>query len=104
VLDIEPVSQRVTVGPREELAVDSIVGATPRWCGSPPAHELACTVQLRAHGEEHRAVVRRLAESVQIDLLDQASGIAPGQAAVLYAGTRVMGSATIERAHRRTPV
>lgn len=104
VLDIEPVSQRVTVGPHEELAVDSIVGATPRWCGSPPAHELACTVQLRAHGEEHRAVVRRLVESVQIDLLDQASGIAPGQAAVLYAGTRVMGSATIERAHRRSPV
>ncbi len=104
VLDIEPVSQRVTVGPREELAVDSIVGATPRWCGAPPAHEVSCTVQLRAHGEEHRAVVRRLVESVQIDLLDPASGIAPGQAAVLYAGTRVMGSATIERAHRRTPV
>ena len=44
-------------------------------------------MQLRAHGEEHRAVVhdrRRRASSV--DLLDPASGIAPGQAVVVYDG------------------
>jgi tRNA-specific 2-thiouridylase len=32
---------------------------------------------------------------VEIDLHDPAQGIAPGQAAVIYDGTRVVGSATI---------
>ena len=53
-------------------------------------------MQLRAHGAEHRAVVRITGDLVDIDLLDPAEGIAPGQAAVIYDGTRVVGSATIE--------
>ena len=52
-------------------------------------------VQLRAHGAEHRARVSVLGDRVEIELLDPAQGIAPGQAAVLYDGTRVVGSATI---------
>jgi tRNA-specific 2-thiouridylase len=32
---------------------------------------------------------------VRIELLDPAYGIAPGQAAVIYDGSRVVGSATI---------
>ena len=57
------------------------------------------TVQLRAHGAEHRAVVRSTAR-VEVELLEPAYGIAPGQAAVVYDGTRVVGSATIERTFR----
>ena len=34
-------------------------------------------------------------DRVTIDLFDPAEGIAPGQAAVIYDGTRVVGSATI---------
>ena len=94
VLDIEPVSGTVTVGPRERLAVDRLSGIRPRWCGTVP-ERLEGTVQLRAHGEEHRAVVTVHGEDVAIELLDPAYGIAPGQAAVVYDGTRVVGSATI---------
>src|SRR5690606_28086243 len=57
VLDIEPVSGTVTVGPRERLTVDEIEGIRPLWCEDPPTGDLACTVQLRAHGGEHRATV-----------------------------------------------
>ena len=53
------------------------------------------TVQLRAHGAEHRASVVVEGDRVSIDLHDPAEGIAPGQAAVIYDGTRVVGSATI---------
>jgi tRNA-specific 2-thiouridylase len=109
VLDIEPVSGTVTVGPRERLAVDRLVGIRPRWCGTVPdrLEGPGVTVQLRAHGDEHRAVVTvgrppeeasgDLLErtTVEIELLDPAYGIAPGQAAVVYEGTRVVGSATI---------
>jgi tRNA-specific 2-thiouridylase len=66
-----------------------------------PTEPLHGTVQLRAHGEEHRAVVRVIDDEVVIELLDPAQGIAPGQAAVVYDGTRVVGSATISRAVRR---
>ena len=102
VLDIEPVSGTVTVGPREALTVDRIEGIRPRWCGTPLTGELHGTVQLRAHGDEHRAVVRVEKDGVVIDLLEPAQGIAPGQAAVVYDGTRVVGSCTIS-ATRRVP-
>jgi tRNA-specific 2-thiouridylase len=57
-------------------------------------------VQLRAHGAEHRAQVRVAGERVEIDLIEPAEGIAPGQAAVIYEGSRVVGSATIESTRR----
>jgi tRNA-specific 2-thiouridylase len=107
VLDIEPVSGTVTVGPREELTIDHIIGIKPRWCGTVPSEPLDATVQLRAHGEEHQAVVRVSTGSdtggdhVEIALLEPAQGIAPGQAAVIYDGSRVVGSATIAKAVRR---
>jgi len=101
VLDIEPVSATVTVGPREELTINHITGIKPRWCGTVPSGPLHGTVQLRAHGEEHRAIVTVSEDAVFIELLDPAQGIAPGQAAVIYQGSRVVGSATITKAIRR---
>jgi tRNA-uridine 2-sulfurtransferase len=101
VLDIEPVTGTVTVGPREALTVDRISAFRPRWCGSVPIEPLEGTVQLRAHGEEHRATVTVDDDELLIDLHDPAQGVAPGQAAVVYDGTRVVGSATITRAVRR---
>ena len=111
VLDIEPVSGTVTVGSRDLLAVDRLTGVRPRWCGNPPPGRLDATVQLRAHGAEHRArVVVHAGPAVEaepvaggrveIELLDPAEGIAPGQAAVIYDGTRVVGSATISATAR----
>ncbi len=105
VLDIEPVTGTVTVGPRERLAVERLTGDRLRWCGPPlPAGTVldgdAVTVQLRAHGAEHRAVVRVGDGVLEVELIDHASGIAPGQAVVVYDGTRVVGSATITVAER----
>ena len=95
-------SGTVTVGPREELSVDHIEGTHARWCGTVPHGGLHGTVQLRAHGGEHRAVVSVDGEAVAIDLLDPAEGIAPGQSAVVYDGSRVVGSCTITAARRLT--
>ena len=99
VLDIEPVSGTVSVGAREDLTVDLISAVRPRWCAAPPTGPVDATVQLRAHGAEHRARVRLVGPpgiaGVEIELLDPAQGIAAGQAAVIYDGSRVVGSATI---------
>ena len=74
-------------------------GAAPsRRCSTVPT----VTVQLRAHGAEHRAVVavRADGEQVEVELLEPAEGIAPGQAVVVYDGSRVVGSATISATAR----
>ena len=104
VLDIEPVFGTVTVGPRAALEIDGLEAIRPRWCGTAPepGSRLECTVQLRAHGDEHRAVVTAEDGGLAVDLLDPASGIAPGQAVVVYAGSRVVGSATISSTRRAT--
>jgi tRNA-uridine 2-sulfurtransferase len=103
VLDIEPATRTVTVGPREALDVDQLVGIRPRWCGAPPVGPLECTVQLRAHGDDVPAQVRVDGDVVLVDLGERAHGIAPGQAVVIYDGTRVVGSATIDRTRHATP-
>ena len=95
VLDIEPVSGTVTVGSREDLIVDRLECIRPLWCGAAPTESFGCTAQLRAHGAEHRAVVVPTADGFSVTLRDPAEGIAPGQACVIYAGSRVVGSGTI---------
>lgn len=104
VLDIEPVSGNVVVGPREHLAVTGIIGIRPLWAGTlPPLGEpVACTVQMRAHGDDLPATLIANPDGVEITLHEPAFGIAPGQAAVIYDGTRVVGSATIASTQRVT--
>jgi tRNA-specific 2-thiouridylase len=101
VLDIEPVSGTVTVGPAESLDVVDIQARNPVWTGcQPPAEPVDCLVQLRAHGEQYPATARLDAEVLRIKLTRPARGIARGQAAVLYDGDIVLGSATIASAPR----
>ena len=96
VLDIEPVSNTVTVGPAEALGVTDIEAGPPVWSGClPPAAPIDCTVQLRAHGDAHGATVWLDGGALRIRLERPARGVARGQAAVLYDGDVVLGSATI---------
>jgi tRNA-uridine 2-sulfurtransferase len=96
VLGIEPVTRTVTIGPAEGLDVTEITATRPVWTGcAPPAEPLDCLVQLRAHGEVHASTARLEDETLRIRLHHPARGVAKGQAAVLYAGDAVLGSATI---------
>ena len=97
VLDISPVTNTVTVGPHEELAVERVEGVRPRWCGPAPDGRLDCAVQLRAHGETYPARAELDGDRVVVQLMTPAYGIARGQAVVMYDGARVIGSATIDR-------
>jgi tRNA-specific 2-thiouridylase len=96
VLSIEPVTSTVTVGPAASLAVREITAIRPLWTGcKPPATEIEAKVQLRAHGEVHPCTAVMREGTLQIRLHDEARGVAAGQAAVLYDGPTVLGSATI---------
>jgi tRNA-specific 2-thiouridylase len=100
VLDISPVNNTVTVGSREELDVAEIVGERPVWLGPAPAEPYTCQVQLRAHGEVHDCTAALEGDLLKIRLRASAQGVARGQAAVLYDGDRVLGSATIAATDR----
>ncbi len=52
-------------------------------------------MQLRAHGEVHQCTAQVSGDEVHIYLSGPARGVAAGQAAVLYDGDTVLGSATI---------
>jgi tRNA-specific 2-thiouridylase len=93
VLSIEPVSNTVTVGPRSALQVASITCGSPVWNGPTAFEDL--TVQLRAHGEVYGCRFEEVSGGLRIDLDRPATGVAAGQAAVLYSGDTVIGSATI---------
>ena len=96
VLEIEPVSRTVTIGPRESLDVLDIVAGRPVWTGcEPPSEPRDCLVQLRAHGEIHPAAAWLDGEELRIRLRAPARAVARGQAAVLYDGDTVLGSGTI---------
>ncbi|GAB3907737.1 tRNA 2-thiouridine(34) synthase MnmA [Kibdelosporangium lantanae] len=96
VLSLEPVSGNVRVGTAERLAVREITAVRPVWPSGRALDGVTdCVVQVRAHGGtvEARAVME--GDELVIGLDEPLKGVAPGQAAVLYLGDLVLGSATI---------
>nr|WP_265737061.1 tRNA 2-thiouridine(34) synthase MnmA [Actinacidiphila guanduensis] len=102
VLDISPVRNTVTVGPAEALEVTALTAIRPRWCGTPPQGPAAYTAQLRAHGEDVPVTAELADGTLSVEFAEPVRGVAPGQAVVLYDGTRVVGSATIATTDRAT--
>ncbi|MBO9578192.1 MAG: tRNA 2-thiouridine(34) synthase MnmA [Microbacteriaceae bacterium] len=97
VLEVRPTNGQVVVGSREALRVDGLAGA--RWSALGPAALLAeaTEVQVRAHARSVACRVRLDSGEVVVELDEPIEGVAPGQSAVLYAGTRVLGQVTVDR-------
>ena len=96
VLKIEPKTNTVVVGSREDLAVSQIFGEKPVWCGPNPGNDWRDGyVQVRAHGAALDCKYRQTDGGVEIHLASPLLGLATGQAAVIYDGDRVVGSSTI---------
>ena len=96
VLKIEPVSNTVVVGAREELAVNKMIGEKPIWCGPKiTGGEHRGFVQVRAHGAALPCTYFVDGENLVANLDEPLLGLATGQAMVIYDGDRVVGSATI---------
>jgi tRNA-specific 2-thiouridylase len=96
VLKIEPVTNTVVVGAREDLAVSSMRGEKPIFCGpevgAAPARGF---VQVRAHGAALDCTYYLDGAHLVAELDEPLLGLATGQAMVIYDGDRVVGSATI---------
>ncbi len=94
VLRVDAPSNRLVVGRREELAVSDVRLRDVTFVGQAPDGSLACEARLRYHAPAIPAVY----EACALSLEQPFYGAAPGQAAVLYSGTRVLGGGIIESA------
>ena len=105
VLEVRPVSNTVVVGPREALATAEIAGERFSWAGRAPASgAFSCHVQIRAHADPVPAHAELTDAGVAVTPEEPFEGVAPGQTAVLYDGTRVIGQFTIDRTVSAVPV
>jgi tRNA-specific 2-thiouridylase len=117
VLEVRPKDNTVVVGPKEALDIAEITGIKISWAGLDPVKSgivehatspFECEVQIRAHADPVPATARvtevdgahELVVTPHIPL----NGVAPGQTAVIYVGTRVLGQCTIDRTVSAVPV
>lgn len=104
VVAVRPGEDTVVVGPAEALMVRRLTGSHVRCPGGPAARAGDIVgVQVRAHGEEVPALVESIscapkepASHLVLRLRRPLRGVACGQTMVLYDGTRVVASATID--------
>lgn len=105
VLEIRPVSNTVVVGPKEALATAEITGVRLSWAGRAPlSDDFTCHVQIRAHADPVPARATIVEGVITVVPDAPFDGVAPGQTAVLYDGTRVLGQFTIDRTVSAVPV
>ena len=90
VVRLEPESRRVVAGPRSALAVGAARLSAVNWLGEHQREGLTAKVRSMARPTP----VRFEDGSIRFDSPEY--GVAPGQAAVIYQGSRVLGGGWIE--------
>ena len=97
VLGIEPRRNRVVVGAAERLGRRGLTGRGPHWIGPPPDGPIEATVRIRSR---HPGVPSRIravgGDRVEVEFAEPQRGVTPGQAAVFYDGSRVLGGCWID--------
>ena len=102
VVSLDADSNRVVVGPRASLAVTQVPVGGINWLGdgaNPPPAGIDITVKLRStQAPQPARLYGRPNGAGLVELAAPEFGIAPGQAAVFYDDTRLLGGGWIERA------
>ena len=91
VIKVDAPSNRIVVGRREELAVNEIALQEVTFIDGSAVEPLPCEARLRYHA----AAIPATFERGRLSLAEPFLGAAPGQAAVLYSGSRVLGGGII---------
>jgi tRNA-specific 2-thiouridylase len=99
VTSIDPRSNSVTVGGRDDLAVGGLVADEASFVDGPPPEGSRVEVQHRAHGEVHGGTLVSTSHKTFEVLYDApVTAVAPGQSAVIYSADdpdAVMGGGII---------
>ncbi len=105
VVEIQPETRTVVIGPRVELLGRGVVAREMNWLVDVPSPGDEVEAQIRHHAAPARGTLVRVdADEVEIALDEAVSAITPGQSLVLYSGTTVLGGGVIERARRALPI
>jgi len=109
VVHLDAANARVIVGPREALETHKVFLRDINWLGDAPIGELPTGgmevfAKVRSTRPPRPAVLRHADGQTWVELVDGESGIAPGQACVLYSDesntARVFGGGFIGRSER----
>jgi tRNA-specific 2-thiouridylase len=100
VVRLEPETRRVVVGPKTALATQRIRLSGVNWLESVPADGIEVAVKLRSASAPVPATVSAVPGGADVLLHRPEFGVAPGQACVFYAGSRVLGGGWIMRQAR----
>ena len=104
VVEIDPVHNRIVVGPRPAAVRRRLVAESANWVSIPPPApgcRFECSMKVRSTGEPVPRVAVTVGENgaFQADFPDGIAGVAPGQSAVLYEGDAVLGGGFIVSAN-----
>jgi tRNA-specific 2-thiouridylase len=99
VLDIDPLTRRVVIGPAEALEKRELVAERVHWIsGTPPPEAIRVTTKVRSRQADVAATVEMTGEATARVTFDaQLRAVAPGQAVVFYDGELCLGGGWIGR-------
>ena len=106
VLRLDPEERRVVVGPRSALGATRLSLGEVNWLCPPVASGIAVTAKLRSTQLPAAATLYPGASpgEAEVVLAAPVGAVAPGQAAVLYDGERVLAGGWIRRPARLAPL
>lgn len=98
VVEIKPETNQIVIGKREALACTGLTASRTNWLVDPPSDCHKCSVQIRYNSRPVGASVTydASADRMTAQFDEPCYGVAPGQAAVCYAGDQVLGGGWIE--------
>jgi tRNA-uridine 2-sulfurtransferase len=97
VIDIQPETNRVVLGHKEELFSPGLTASGMNWLITPPTGEIEAAAVIRYRHPGVRArITPRGDGSILVAFATPQSAVAPGQAVVFYDGDRVLGGGWIE--------
>ncbi len=104
VVRLEPEKHRVVVGPQAALARDVVRVSAVNWLGAGPIDPAGEPVEVKLRSTMPPVAARlhpRADGGAEVRLERAQHGVAPGQAAVFYRGSRVLGGGWIDGADLR---
>ena len=97
VLGLEPEENRVVVGPGRELSATGLEGRDLHWIGVERDEPTEARVKIRSRHPGVQSTIRPVGGGkVEIEFDEPQIGVSPGQAAVFYQGSRVLGGCWID--------
>jgi tRNA-uridine 2-sulfurtransferase len=97
VVRLDPARREVIVGPKAALACSEIALREVNWLDERPEDGLAVTVKIRSMSSPAAARIVLHGDEALVTFDTPQFGVAPGQACVVYQGSRVLGGGWIRR-------